>query len=108
MVRCSSRCASSSRPELLSSSRRSLSSRLIAFSAYDPRIPVVVGRQSILVTKWIGFFAETADASGNMTGRFVLIHQTGDNSCPNGGDFIVDCAVPTKPVTWGAVKASYR
>jgi hypothetical protein len=84
------------------------SPRLFVFAAHDPRIALSAGGQSVLVTKLIGFFLESADPSGRITGRFAHIQRLGDNSCANGGDFIVDCAVPALPITWGALKAGYR
>jgi hypothetical protein len=84
------------------------SPRLFVLTAHDPRVPLTAGGQSIPVTKLIGFFVESADINGTMRGRLVQIHRTGDNSCSNGGDFVVDCAVPTQATTWGKVKAAYR
>jgi hypothetical protein len=83
------------------------SPRLIILTAHDPRIPINASGP-ILVTKLIGLFIESADVNTNVRGRLVQIHRTGDNSCATGGDFIVDCAVPTQPVTWGAIKGIYR
>jgi hypothetical protein len=94
--------------QCVNSSMGNESPRLIIVPAYDPRIPITAGGQSIQVTKLLGVFLESCDVNANVKGRLVQIHRTGANACPNGGDFIVDCAVPTKPVTWGAVKASYR
>jgi hypothetical protein len=84
------------------------SPRLIIITAIDPRDLLTPGSLSVHVTKLIAFFLESADNLGHLTGRFAQIHRSGDNSCTNGGDFIVDCAVATRPTTWGALKASYR
>jgi hypothetical protein len=83
------------------------SPRLIVICAYDPRILLSAGGQSLPVTKLIGFFLEASDANANLKAWFVTIQRPG-NPCSNGGRFVVDCAVPTQPRTWGAVKASYR
>lgn len=90
------------------SSMGDASPRLILLAAHDPRIPLSAGGASIKVTKLIGFFVEAVDASGNIKGRFVRLVRSGSNSCTDGGDFVVECAVPTTPMTWGGVKATYR
>ena len=84
------------------------SPRLFVLTAQDPRIPLAAGSQSILVSKLIGFFIESSDANANLRGRLIQIHRTGAKACPNGGGFVVDCAVPALTRTWGGIKATYR
>jgi len=93
--------------QCVNSSMGEASPRLFVIVAHDPRFPLSPGGQSIHVTKLIGMFLEAADVNATLKGRLVVLHRSGDAACPS-GDFVVDCAVPTTAVTWGAVKASYR
>src|SRR5262249_55659473 len=94
------------------------SPRVFILLGFDPRRTIQPGAQTVFVTKLFAFFLESADASGNVTGRLAWLRKAGGASCATGGDFVVNCssqrnrieseAMPTEQATWGTLKATYR
>jgi len=54
------------------------SPRMIRMALFDPRLPVVPGRNFVTTIKLAGFFLESVQSNGDIIGRFTLV------SCPGG------------------------
>jgi hypothetical protein len=86
-----------------------LSPRVWFVPAQDPRIPITSGSNVVVVRKVLAFFAERMVGSAEVRGRLLRVQAPGE-SCGggSGGGFVVECPVPTVPVSWGRMKAAYR
>ena len=86
-----------------------MSPRIWFVPVHDPRIPIVSGANRLVVRKVVAFFAEALPGSAACRGRLLRVNAEGEG-CGGGsaGGFIIGCAVPAAPATWGRVKAGYR
>ena len=86
-----------------------LSPRIWFVPGHDPRIPLVSGAPRLVVRKVVAFFAETMTGPAECRGRLLRVNAEGEG-CGGGsaGGFIVGCAVPAAPSSWGRVKSTYR
>ena len=86
-----------------------LSPRVWFIPVHDPRIPYVGGAPQLVVRKVVAFFAEAMTGPAECRGRLLRVGAEGEG-CGGGsaGGFIVGCAVPAAPSTWGRVKATFR
>jgi len=48
-----------------------ISPRIVLIPIYDPRIPIVSGRRSVIVSKVVAFFIEQMTGNGEVRGRFI-------------------------------------
>jgi hypothetical protein len=87
-----------------------MSPRIIRFPAHDPRHPIADASHSVQVTKVLAFFMEEMTGPAEVRGR--LMQATGLGTTCGGGSgnagFVVSCATPATPTTWGSLKSQYR
>jgi hypothetical protein len=84
------------------------SPRLAPVLLHDPRIPLTPGRMALRVVKLVGVFLEGVNGAGDLIGRFATILVPDGPECAAGAGYLYNCPVPTRPTTWGSVKATYR
>ena len=87
------------------------SPRILRFPIHDPRIAISSGlSHSVLVTKVVAFFMEATLGSAQVQGRFMRSAGEGE-VCVGGSSsagFVIACATPATPMSWGRVKGIYR
>lgn len=86
------------------------SPRILRFPIHDPRVALASGMTGLVVTKVVAFFMEAIAGSAAVQGR--LMRASGEGEICSGGNsnagFIVACATPATPTSWGRVKDIYR
>ena len=87
------------------------SPRILRFPIHDPRIAIFSGLwHNVVVTKVAAFFMEAAVGYAQVQGR--IMHSTGEGVVCAGGasnaGFVIMCATPATPMSWGRVKGIYR
>jgi hypothetical protein len=86
------------------------SPRIIFLPIHDPRIPIRLSFQAVVVTKVAAFFMEAMTGTAQVSGRFVRASGEGE-ICSGGGSnagFVIACPTPATSTSWGRVKGIYR
>jgi hypothetical protein len=88
------------------------SPRVVFLPAHDPVVAVSSGSSRIVVRRILAFFMEQMTGNAEVRGRFLRVSDSGlGSSCagqPSIGGFVIACATPATPMTWGRVKGIYR
>lgn len=66
----------------VNSPKGATSPRMIRVAFFDPRLPVTSGRSYVTVIKVGGFFVDSVDGGGNVTGRFTQVVAYGGPANP--------------------------
>ncbi|MEP7028297.1 MAG: hypothetical protein ABI960_06860 [Candidatus Eisenbacteria bacterium] len=87
------------------------SPRILRFAKHDPRIPLSSGTaNALVVTGVLAFFMEQMTGNAAVQGRLLRTPGLGE-TCTGGatnGGFVIACATPATPTSWGRIKGTYR